>query len=95
MQTDRRSAPTLSRDNDKSQEIAIRCEQNRMSSHPSCVDRFVEEPMAVEPTNVNENAAALQEPAPEGLLTDADLEGSPAKKRKVRKQVCTLMCMNH
>ena len=61
-----------------------------MSSHPSCVDRFVEEP-----TNVNENAAALQEPAPEGLLTDADLEGSPAKKRKVRKQVCTLMCMNH
>ena len=59
-----------------------------MSSHPSCVDRFVEEP-----TNVNENAAALQEPPPEGLLTDADLEGSPAKKRKVRKQVCTLMCM--
>ena len=47
----------------------------------------------MEPTNVNENAAELQEPAPEGLLTDADLEGSPAKKRKVRKQVCTLMCM--
>lgn len=28
--------------------------------------------MAVEPTNVNESAAALQELGPEALLTDAD-----------------------
>ena len=49
--------------------------------------------MAVEPPNVNESAAVPQEPGPEALLTDADLEGSPAKKRKVCKSVCTLMCM--
>ena len=62
-----------------------------MSSNPS----NVEEPMAVEATNETESAAESQELDREVLLTDADLEGSPAKKRKVRKQVCTLMCMNH
>ena len=59
------------------------------------------DPMATEPTNVIENAAALQEPGParaqrqsaEVMLTDEDLE-SPSKKRKVCcKSVCTLMCM--
>ena len=40
--------------------------------------------MAVEPTNVNESAAALQEPGPEALLTDADLEGSPAKSEEAQ-----------
>ena len=49
--------------------------------------------MAVEPTDANESATERQEPAPGVLLTDADLEGSPAKKRKVYKTVCTLMCM--
>ncbi len=60
-----------------------------MSSHPPTV----EEPMAVEPTDANESAAALQDPAPGVLLTDEDLE-SPSKKRKVCcKTICTLMCM--
>ena len=49
-----------------------------MEAHPSIVD----EPMAVEATNESESAAAPQEPTPEVLLEDADLE-SPAKKRKV------------
>ena len=47
--------------------------------------------MAVEATNVTESAAERQEPGPEVLLTDADLGGSPAKKRKVCKSVCTFM----
>ena len=50
-----------------------------MSSHPS----ENAEAMAVEPTDANESAAALQNSASEVLLTDADLE-SPSKKRKVR-----------
>ena len=41
----------------------------------------------MEPTNVNENAAALQEPAPEGLLTDADLEGSSRRSGSARALV--------
>ena len=49
--------------------------------------------MAVEANTEYESAAARQDPAPGVLLTDADLEGSPAKKRKVYKTVCTLMCM--
>ena len=49
--------------------------------------------MSVEPSNVNESAAERQEPGPEVLLTNDDLEQSPAKKRKVRKIICTLMCM--
>ena len=58
-----------------------------MEAHPSIVD----EPMAVEATNESESAAAPQEPTPEVLLEDADLE-SPAKKRKVScKIICTLM----
>ena len=49
--------------------------------------------MAVEPTNENESAAALQDSTSEALLTDADLE-SPSKRRKVCcKSICTLMCM--
>ena len=41
-----------------------------MSSHPS----ESAEAMAVEPTDANESAAALQDSASEVLLTDADLE---------------------
>ena len=49
--------------------------------------------MAVEPTDANESAAAMQDSTSEVLLTDADLE-SPSKKRKVCcKIVCTHMCM--
>ena len=40
------------------------------------------DPMAVEPRNVNESDAERQEPGPEVLLTNDDLEQSPAKKRK-------------
>ena len=40
------------------------------------------DPMAVEATTESESAAAPQDPAPEVLLTDEDLE-SPSKKRKV------------
>ena len=51
------------------------------------------EPMAVEPSSGNKDAAAPQDPAPGVLLTDEDLE-SPSKKRKVCcKTICTLMCM--
>ena len=49
--------------------------------------------MAVEPTNENESAAALQDSTSEALLTDADLEQSPTKRRKVHKHVYTFMCM--
>ena len=49
--------------------------------------------MAVEPSNENKDAEALQDPAPGVLLTNEDLE-SPSKKRKVCcKIVCTHMCM--
>ena len=63
--------------------------RKKMSSHPS----NGAEAMAVEPTNENESAAALQDSTSEVLLTDADLE-SPSKRRKVCcKIICTLMCM--
>ena len=47
------------------------------------------DPMAVEPRNVNESDAERQEPGPEVLLTNDDLEQSPAKKRK---GVCKIIC---
>ena len=60
-----------------------------MSSHPTQSS----DPMAVEAATESESAAAPQEPTPEVLLEDADLE-SPSKRRKVCcKIVCTLMCM--
>ena len=47
--------------------------------------------MAVEPTNVNPDAAATSGARPPTLLTDADLESSPEKRRKVCFAVCTLL----
>ena len=66
---------------------ASRCGNKRMEAQPTPTT----DDMAVEPNEVNESAAERQEPGPEALFTDADLEGSPAKKRKVCKSVCTFM----
>ena len=59
-----------------------------MEAHPPTV----EDHMAVEATNESESAAALQNPAPGGMLTDKDLE-SPSKRKVCCKIICTLMCM--
>ena len=39
-------------------------------------------------------AAAQQKPAQEDMLTNEDLEMSPAKKRTMYRNVCTLMCIS-
>ena len=62
-----------------------------MSSNHASNPSNVEEPMAVEATNETESAAESQELDREVLLTDADLEGSPAKRRKVSKIAFTLI----
>ena len=68
-----------------------------MEAHPPTV----EDHMAVEATNESESAAALQNPASEALLTDADLESpTPSKKRNAngcadcRQPCCKNVCLD-